>query len=146
MARVEGKGVTVKHENSPFAEDDVDPSAGIFFEFEGDEIAINCQEVLSGRDILFGFTADKAGVYEFSMTASSDLNPLAQIPMTVYYTSIPVAVITWNGSNGEDVTKTSEFMMYSRNAVFRMHLSSAGVTPKTITIRYLRPFDEEESK
>ena len=146
MARVEGKGVTVKHENSPFAEDDVDPSAGIFFEFEGDEITINCQEVLSGRDILFGFTADKAGVYEFSMTASSDLNPLAQIPMTVYYTSIPVAVITWNGSNGEDVTKTSEFMMYSRNAVFRMHLSSAGVTPKTITIRYLRPFDEEESK
>jgi beta-glucosidase len=63
--------------------------------------------------------------------------------MTVYYTSIPIAVITWNGTNGEDVTKTSEFMMYSRNSVFRMHLSSGGVTPKQIRIRYLRPFDEE---
>ena len=110
---------------------------------EGDEIVIDCQKVMSGRDILFGFTADKAGIYEFSMTASSDLNPLAQIPMTVYYTSIPIAVITWNGTDGKDVTKTSEFMMYSRNSVFRMHLSSAGVTPKQIRIRYLRPFDEE---
>ena len=143
MAREEGKEITVEHLNSPFAEDDVDPEVGVFFEFEGDEIVIDCQKVMSGRDILFGFTADKAGYYEFEMTASSDLNPLAQIPMTVYYTSIPVAVITWNGTNGEDVTKTSEFMMYSRNSVFRMHLSSGGVTPKTIRIRYLRPFEEE---
>ena len=143
MAREEGKEITVEHLNSPFAEDDVDPEVGVFFEFEGDEIVIDCQKVMSGRDILFGFTADKAGYYEFAMTASSDLNPLAQIPMTVYYTSIPIAVITWNGTNGEDVTKTSEFMMYSRNSVFRMHLSSGGVTPKTIRIRYLRPFEEE---
>ena len=143
MAREEGKEITVEHLNSPFAEDDVDPDVGVFFEFKGDEIVIDCQKVMSGRDILFGFTADKAGFYEFSMTASSDLNPLAQIPMTVYYTSIPIAVITWNGTNGEDVTKTSEFMMYSRNSVFRMHLSSGGVTPKQIRIRYLRPFDEE---
>jgi beta-glucosidase len=143
MSREEGKEITVEHLNSPFAEDDVDPDVGVFFEFKGDEIVIDCQKVMSGRDILFGFTADKAGFYEFSMTASSDLNPLAQIPMTVYYTSIPIAVITWNGTNGEDVTKTSEFMMYSRNSVFRMHLSSGGVTPKQIRIRYLRPFDEE---
>ena len=146
MAREEGKDITVEHLNSPFAEDDVDPDVGVFFEFEGDEIVIDCQKVMSGRDILFGFTADKAGIYEFSMTASSDLNPLAQIPMTVYYTSIPIAVITWNGTDGKDVTKTSEFMMYSRNSVFRMHLSSGGVTPKQIRIRYLRPFDEEENK
>ena len=143
MARVEGKEITVNHVDSPFAEDDVNPDAGVFFDFSGDEITIDCQEILSGRDMLFGFTADKEGIYEFSITASSDLNPLAQIPMTVYYTSIPVAVVTWNGTNGEDVTKTSEFMMYSRNAVFRMHLSSGGVTPKTIRIRYLRPFPEE---
>lgn len=143
MARVEGKDITVTHENSPFAEDDVDPDAGVFFDFNGDEITIDCQEIMSGRDMLFGFTADKEGIYEFSITASSDLNPLAQVPMTVYYTSIPVSVVTWNGTGGEDVTKTSEFIMYSRNAVFRMHLSSAGVTPKTIRIRYLRPFDEE---
>ena len=146
MERAEGKEITVNHIDSPFAEDDVNADAGVFFNFEGEEITIDCKEVMSGRDLLFGFTADKAGYYEFNITAKSDLNPLAQIPMTVYYTSIPIAVITWNGTNGEEVSKSSEFIMYSRNCVFRMHLSSAGVEPKKITIRYLRPFEEEESK
>ena len=40
---------------------------------------------------------------------------LAQIPMTCYITSIPFAVVTWNGTNGELVTKETECMMYAKN-------------------------------
>ena len=74
------------------------------------------------------------------------MGELAQIPMTLYVTSIPFAVVTWNGTNGEAVSKSVECMMYTKNCVFRAHFQSGGVSIKTLKVKYLRPFDGTEGQ
>ena len=107
-----------------------------------DEITIECKTKTSrGKDFVFGITCEKQGYYSLEFTGYSNLGELAQIPMTCYITSIPFAVITWNGTGGELVKKDAECMMYAKNCVFRIHFASGGVTIKTLKIKYLRPLD-----
>ena len=66
--------------------------------------------------------------------------------MSLFVTSIPFAVVTWNGTNGELATKTVECLMYSKNCVFRAHFQSGGVSVKSLKVKYLRPFDGTEGQ
>ena len=142
MDRVEGNEVTINHIDSPFKDDDVEVDTDVFYSM-ADEVTIECKTKTSrGKDFVFGITCEKQGYYELEFTGSSNLGELAQIPMTVYITSIPCAVITWNGTNGEPVTKSCECMMYAKNCVFRAHFASGGVAIKSLTVRYLRSLDE----
>jgi beta-glucosidase len=139
MDRVEGNEVKICHVDSPFSDDDVEIDTDVFYEMT-DEITIECKTKTSrGKDFVFGITCDKQGYYSLEFTAYSNLGELAQIPMTGFITSIPFAVITWNGTNGELVTKETECMMYAKNCVFRIHFASGGVTLKTVKLKYLRP-------
>lgn len=142
MDRVEGKEVTINHIDSPFKDDDVEVDTDVFYEMK-DEITIECKTKTSrGKDFVFGITCEKQGFYSLEFTGYSSLGELAQIPMTLYITSIPFAVITWNGTNGELVTKEAECMMYAKNCVFRAHFASGGVTIKSLKVKYLRSLDE----
>jgi beta-glucosidase len=108
-----------------------------------DEVTIECKTKTSrGKDFVFGITCERQGYYSLEFTGYSNLGELAQIPMTVYITSIPCAVITWNGTNGEPVTKSCECMMYAKNCVFRAHFASGGVTITSLKVKYLRSLDE----
>ena len=141
MDRVEGKEVTVSHIDSPFGDDDVEVDTDVYYSMT-DEIEIECKTKTSrGKDFVFGITCEKQGYYSLEFTGYSNLGELAQIPMTCYITSIPFAVITWNGTNGELVKKDAECMMYAKNCVFRVHFASGGVTVKSVKIKYLRPLD-----
>jgi beta-glucosidase len=66
--------------------------------------------------------------------------------MTLYVTSIPFAVVTWNGTDGEEVKKSTECLMYSKNCVFRAHFTTGGVTIKSLKVKFLRPFDGTEGQ
>ena len=139
MDREEGNEVTINHVDSPFKDDDVEVDTDVFYEMS-DEITIECKTKTSrGKDFVFGLTCDKQGYYSLEFTGYSILGELAQIPMTCYITSIPFAVITWNGTNGELVSKEAECMMYAKNCVFRIHFASGGVSLKKVKVKYLRP-------
>ena len=144
MDRVEGKGLTINHIDSPFKDDDVEVDTDVFYTLE-DEVTIECKAATArGKDFVFGLTSSKPGYFSLEFTGYSRLGELAQIPMTIFITSIPVSVITWNGTGGEIVTKTAECMMYTENGVFRVHFNSGGVSLKSLKVKYLRPLDEND--
>lgn len=141
MDRVEGNVVTINHIDSPFKDDDVEVDADVFYHID-DEVEIECTtKTARGKDFVFGLTSEKQGYYSLEFTATSPLGELAQIPMTLYITSIPIAVITWNGTNGAEVKKEAECMMYAKNCVFRAHFASGGVQIKSLKVKYLKPLD-----
>ena len=142
MDRVEGNEITINHIDSPFKDDDVEVDTDVFYTLD-DEVTIECKAATSrGKDFVFGITSSRQGCISLEFTGYSRLGELAQIPMTLFITSIPVSVITWNGTNGEIVSKTCECMMYSTNCVFRAHFASGGVSVKSLKVKYLRPLDE----
>ena len=146
MDRVEGKEVKIEHIDSPFKDDDVVVDSDVFYDLD-DEVTIECNvKTARGQDFVFGITSKNAGYIGLEFTGYSNLGELAQIPMTLYVTSIPFAVVTWNGTNGEAVSKTVECMMYSKNCVFRAHFQSGGVSIKTLKVKYLRPFEGMEGQ
>ena len=146
MDRVEGREVTIEHIDSPFKDDDVEVDSDVFYTLD-DEVTIECKVKTSrGQDFVFGITSQRAGHILLEFTCRSNLGELAQIPMSLFATSIPIGVLTWNGTNGETVTKSIESMLYTKNCVFRAHFQSGGVTITSLKIKYLRPLDGIEGQ
>ena len=135
MERLMGNETTVKHEDCPFSDDIVVTKVDSYFKLSADKESIIEVDVdtSKGTDFTFGIDSDDPGRYAVIFTARSDLNALAQIPMTVYCSSIPFGVITWNGLEGHTGTQESEFIMMSRYNVFRLHFGAPGV--KLISIK-----------
>ena len=142
MDRVSGSPATVNHIDDPFKDDDVSVDVDMFYEVDRELVIERPEDTWNDRNIVFGVVAKEPGFYEIEMIGSSDLNSLAQIPMQLYMSSIPCAVVTWNGSEGKDVSVKAEILLFSRNGVMRAHFSGAGVKLKKMIIRYVRPFDE----
>ena len=142
MDRVSGNPATVSHIDDPFKDDDVSVDVDMFYEVDRELVIERPEDTWNDRNIVFGVVAKEPGFYEIEMIGSSDLNNLAQIPMQLYMSSIPCAVVTWNGSEGKDVSVKTEILLFSRNGVMRAHFSGAGVKLKKMIIRYSRPFDE----
>ena len=145
MDRVSGTPAVVSHIDDPFKEDDVSVDVDEFYEVDDVLVIERPENTWTDRDFVFGITAKKQGFYEIEMTGSSDLNSLAQIPMQMYISSIPFAVVTWNGTEGKDVTLKQQTVLFTRNGVMRSHFSAPGVKLKKMTIRYIRPFTENDT-
>lgn len=139
MERLMGNEMTVKHIDCPFADDVVVTKVDNYYKLSADKESIIEVDVdtSTGADFTFGIDSDDPGRYAVILTARSDLNSLAQIPMTVYCSSIPFSVITWNGLEGHTGTKETEFIMMSRYNVFRLHFGGAGVKLISIKIKLL---------
>ena len=135
MRRLMGDEVTVKHIDCPFADDVVVTKVDSYYKLTAEEeLTIDVDvDTSTGQDFTFGIDSDDPGRYAVILTGKSDLNALAQIPMTVYCSSIPFGVITWNGLEGQTGTQESEFIMLSRYNVFRLHFGAPGV--KLISIK-----------
>ena len=145
MDRVSGNPATVSHIDDPFKDDDVSVDVDMFYEVDRELVIERPEDTWNDRNIVFGVVAKEPGFYEIEMIGSSDLNSLAQIPMQLYMSSIPCAVVTWNGSEGKDVSVKTEILLFSRNGVMRAHFSGAGVKLKKMIIRFLRPFTEDDA-
>ena len=144
MDRVTGSPVTVTHIDDPFKEDDVSVDVDQFYEVCGELVIDRAENTWADRDFVFGLVAREQGFYDIEMTGSCDLNSLAQVPMQMYISSIPFAVVTWNGTDGKDVTLKTKVVLLSRNGVMRIHFSAPGVRLKKMVIRYDRPFTEND--
>jgi beta-glucosidase len=135
MERLMGNEVKVEHVDCPFEDDVVVTKVDHYYKLSADKESIIEVDVdtSTGADFTFGIDSDDPGRYAVVLTGRSDLNSLAQIPMTVYCSSIPFAVITWNGLEGHTGTQEGEFLMLSRYNVFRLHFGAPGV--KLISVR-----------
>ena len=76
---------------------------------------------------------DPAGKFEMSVTASAEGGKLAQIPMTIFSMGTPIKTLTWNGTDGEDVTFTADIFFFSRDTTVKLFFAQSGLHIKSIT-------------
>lgn len=137
MERIMGNEVKVNHIDCPFKDDVVVTKVDHYYKLSADKESIIEVDVdtSTGADFTFGIDSDDPGRYAVILTGRSDLNSLAQIPMTVYCSSIPFSVVTWNGLEGHTGTQETEFIMMSRYNVFRLHFGGAGVRLLSVRLK-----------
>ena len=100
-----------------------------------------------GTDYAFAIELEKRGMYKVSVTGSSELGELAQLPITIFVMGIPTLSLSFTGTNGKEVTLERPFIGQNNYAVFRLNVAQAGLKLKEMKLEYLRPFtDEERSK
>ena len=140
--RLRGNGPEVDHINSVFEDDNVDVTVDRYYDVDnGCEFEVE-EDTSTGEDLVFGVTGKIAGEYEMLVTGTSDLGELAQIPMTVYVTGIPISVMTWNGTGGSEDTRKCRFFIFShssRSLAVRIHPTQPGVKLLKIRIAYSGP-------
>lgn len=146
MARVLGDKPQVEQIDCPFKEDLAEATVSEYFKADDEPTIMIDTDTTAGGDYTFGLDCDRPGRYKIYITGSSELNSLAQIPMTVYYTSIPIKVITWNGTEGHDVVIESDIRVISKYTVFRFHFGSAGVKLKSIKLEFLYSPEDDPKK
>jgi len=145
MDRLCGEKVTVEHIDCPFADDVVVTKVDSYYKVSADKETIipADTDTATGADLTFGIDCDDPGKYAVTFTARSELDSLAQIPMTIYCSSIPFQVITWNGLEGHTGTKETEFRMFSRYNVFRIHFGGAGVRVLSVKLKLIVKVEDD---
>lgn len=81
------------------------------------------------------------GGYKIEITGKSDLGELAQIPVTLFTQSIPIAVFTWNGTNGEWVTKDKNIVFLTKYSVLRLYFGQNGVQLKDLKLTFIEDLE-----
>lgn len=76
------------------------------------------------------------------LTAKSDLGELAQIPVTLFYQSVPFAVFTFNGTGGEWNKLEKKTVLKNKYSVMRLYFGQNGLVPKEIHFSFDKPLDE----
>lgn len=124
------------------------PEAGFFGEMVyyrvENEIAIDMSGVSTGKGADFVFTLDLAhvGGYRIVMTARSGLSELAQIPATVFYQSVPMAVFTFNGTGGQWRGMEKKIVLHNKYAALRVHFGQNGLDVKEMKFIFDKPVEE----
>lgn len=136
MDAVMGDRPKVKHIDCPFADDTIEAKVDLYYNIDKDPVIKVDVDTAEGNDFVFGITTDQPGVYDCELLVSSELSELAQLPVTVYYTSIPLRVVTFTGTDGRDVKKSTECVLIAKHSVFRLHFGKRGLKLKSLTFTF----------
>lgn len=136
MDAVMGERPKVKHIDCPFSDDTIEAKVDVYYEIDKDPVIELSVDTTDGKDFVFGLTTDRPGMYECELVAVSDLSPLAQLPFTLYYTSIPMHVVPFNGTEGEEVSKTIQIGLLNKHSIFRMHFGKRGLRLLRLKFRF----------
>lgn len=142
MEAVMGDKPVVKHIDCPFSDDAIDAKVDKYYEINKEPLIIVEEDTTDGCDLVLGVTCEKFGLYECEIVTSSELSPLAQLPITVFYTSIPTQVLTFNGTEGHDVTTTAKFMFFNKYSIYRLHFGKRGLKLKSLKFTFKLPLEE----
>lgn len=105
----------------------------VYYKVE-DSLTINMEQFDTGkgRDFVFALDLEHIGGYRVEMTAASDLGELAQLPATLFYQSIPIAVFTFNGTAGQWDKRQKKVIIHNKYAVLRIYFAQNGLKVKEI--------------
>ncbi len=90
-------------------------------------VSLKDKESKAGTNYYIPLDIQDLGMYDISVTASSMLGEVAQLPCTLYYTGVPFLTYTFNGSGGKDVTITKSMDFHNRMAVIRLNVAKNGL-------------------
>ena len=105
----------------------------------GEDTTIDLSKVCTDKGTSYAFVLDmeKLGFYRATITASSEQSELAQIPVSLFALGIPIGTMTWNGTNGEPVSMSREFPIFSRFEALRLYFAQSGIKLHSIRMEYL---------
>lgn len=98
-------------------------------------IPLETQSTKKGDSFLIALDAKQLGEYEFKVTGKSAASELAQIPITIYYGTIPNYAISFSGTNNEWVSKSIHVNIYQRYTLLRVEFMQSGLELKEIYIQ-----------
>lgn len=138
MRRLLGTNDTIEIINRPKEPDDINLDDIEFTVLDGDiTFDLTYQECKANTNYILALDVQKVGTYEVTLTASSDLQPLAQLPCTLFYMGIPCASFTFHGTEGKEDTISKQVVLPNRFAVSRLTVASNGLKLKSISYKYL---------
>ena len=88
--------------------------------------------------IPLGMDFETVGMCKISITASSELGELAQLPVTLFYNGKVYGVYTFNGTGGKDVTIDRDVFVHTRHTVFKLFVPVKGIKLKSIRFMFLK--------
>lgn len=81
-----------------------------------------------GNSEIFGITVNEYGVYDISIKMKSDLGPLAQLPLSIYYDNALKSTITFRGTEGKYTTETRPLgFVFGVNHYIKLYFGADGL-------------------
>ena len=109
-----------------------------FFDVAADTtIDISHVRAVRGADFSFVLNVPTLGGYEFELTAVGEGTEAAQLPVTCFFSGIPVLSFVFHGTDGKPVTMSGKLFFNSNHAIGRMHFSQEGLHLVSMRVRYL---------
>ena len=142
MDRLMGTQYYVDIVNRPQNADDVDVTNMEFMKLSDEEVLdLTCKESVKGTAYVYAYENDTPGEYIFTLTGSSALGRLAQIPVTISFSGIPAATFTFNGSNGQDIGVEKKLVLPHRFTIIKVYVGENGVRLKKLKISKTSTFE-----
>lgn len=136
--RFNGEEVQVDIINRPEEDLDMDISNVETTVLDGDTVIdLTYQECKANTNYILAFDVQKLGRYEITLVASSPLDSLAQLPVTMFYIGQPFLSYTFHGTNGATDEISREFAFNHRFSVTRFFVGSNGLELKEVRFRYI---------
>ncbi|MGN0606669.1 MAG: glycoside hydrolase family 3 protein [Oscillospiraceae bacterium] len=109
----------------------------VFYDID-DELTIIPENISTdkGMNYCFALVVNDVGFYRMTITASSTQSELAQIPLTVFAMGTAQGTFTWNGTNGEPVSFTTEIPMFSKFTTLRLYFAQSGLKIHSIEFKH----------
>jgi beta-glucosidase len=142
LGRLTGTADTIEITGRP-AEDMPSDEPVVFYDIDR-ELTLSLEDASAEKDssYVFALTVNNPGFYDVTITASSELGELAQIPVTIFAMGTASGTFTFNGTNGKSVSITKNFPMFSRFTAIRLYFAQNGLRPESITFRMTRAADD----
>ncbi len=142
MKRLLGTADAVEIINRP-AEETADDAPVVFYEIDQElELDLSDIDTENGANHSFALTLMHTGFFHATITASSELGELAQLPVTMFSMGTPNGTFTFNGTGGKPVSITKRFPMFSRYTAIRLHLPPKGLKLHSIRFSLVEACDE----
>ena len=138
MKRLLGTDEGVEIINRPASPDDINMEDVEFIELGKDELVIDLtyKECKANTNFVLALDVKEFGAFEASLTGSSELGELAQLPVTMFFQGIPMTSFTFNGTGGKEVTITKDIPLVTRFSICRLFVASSGLNLKQIKLKF----------
>ena len=137
MKKLMGEKPQVEIINRPEEEELTDPTDVTYYKIEdGTVIDLSHVNTKPGTSFAMGFDAEQRGCYIIELVGGSDLSEYAQIPVAVFYQSVPGGTFTFNGTDGGWMKVERKIVLSARYGVLKMKFMGNRLKLKEMRFTY----------
>ena len=111
----------------------------VFYDLDG-KLKLDLSGIKSqqGENYCFALTVNNSGWYKVTLTASSELGELAQLPVTIFSMGTPSGTFTWNGTGGKPVSFSNKIPLFSHFTTMRLYFAKNGLDLHSIEFEIIK--------